>query len=229
MTEARRIWVVTVALMATLLLVVSAIGFWAVPKRREELWFELAKAGIQLAVVIGLGGVVSSVLRAVDASRERRRIRNEHRFATFQQLVAAYHQLKLVRRNLRMVGVRDGPDALRPEQVEALRSGMTMVVEAELTLEQIYREVNTRSVFHRTVEIESSLDLLLPYIRQLVKEWEAHGPAFWPDHQTENVRNLVALQAFLAGAEHGFRKNAADPMMNMQLAVRDELLAGDRS
>ncbi len=226
MTDMRRIWVAALASMAALVIAVVAIGLWVVPQRRDDLWFELAKAGIQLVVVIGLGGVVSSVFRVVDVSRERRRIRDEQRFAIFQQLVTAYHQLKFVRRNLRMVGLRNGPDELRPEQVEALRSGMATVTDVELTLEQIYRELDARSVFDQSDELHGHLARLLQYVSKLVEEWEGHGASFWPDHQTDRVQDLVVLQAFLGSAKDDFRPNAADPMGRMEWIVRGEILAG---
>ena len=225
----KRIWFAAAAAMITLVLAVVAIGVWAVPARRGDLWFELAKAGIQLVVVIGLGGVVSSVLRTADVARERRKILDEHRFAIFQQLVTAYHQLKFVRRNLRMVGLRDGPDALRSEQVEALRAGMTTVVDVDLTLEQVYRELDARSVFDRSQEIHGYLGQLLTYISKLVEEWETHGASFWPDRQTGRVRDLVVLQAFLGSAEDDFRPNAARPMGRVEAIVREELLGSDET
>src|SRR5207244_856571 len=157
-------------------------------------WVELAKAGIQLVVVIGLGAVVSFVLRMLDVSRERRRTRDERRFATFQQLVKAYHQLKFVRRSLRMVGLRDGPDKLFPEQVDALRSGMATVVDVNLTVEQIFRELDARSVFEGAAEIQDHLGRLLEYVENLVDEWESHGMGFWPDHQTGRVRTYSSCR-----------------------------------
>lgn len=227
MGDMKRAWVAALVSMAALVMAVVAIGGWAVPARRDDLWVELAKAGIQLVVVIGLGGVVSAVLRTIDVSRERRRIRDERRFAIFQQLVTAYHQLKFVRRNLRTVGLRDGPDELLPEQVEALRAGMATVVDANLTLEQLYRELDARSVFERSEEVHHHLGRLLQYLSNLIDEWEHNGAGFWSTRQTGRVRDLVVLQAFLGPAKDDFRPNAADPMGRVEWIVRDELLAGE--
>ena len=177
MSDMGRIWVVALASMAALVIAVFAIGAFAVPTRTDDLWVEGAKAAIQLVVVIGLGGVVSFVFRTVEVSRERRRILDERRFAIFQQLVTVYHQLKFVRRNLRMVGLRGGPDGLLPEQVEALRSGMETVVDVGLTLEQISRELDAQSVFDRSEEINRELGRLLQYVDNLVEEWEGRGRA----------------------------------------------------
>jgi hypothetical protein len=216
-------WVVAGVGMAALVLGVVAIGRWAVPDRREDLWVELAKAAIQLVVVIGLGGIVSVVLKTVEVSREQRRIRDERRFAVFRDLVNAYHQLKSVRRNLRMAGLRGGPDELRPEQVEALRAGMASLVEVELTLEQVHRELDARSVFDWADEIRRHLQRLMTYVSKLISEWERNGGGFWPDRQTGRLQDLPALQAFLGVAKADFRPNAADPMGRMEWIVRSEL------
>jgi hypothetical protein len=205
-------WRVPVAVVAGSFVLATVIVIAvarAVPEQRDELWIDLAKAGIQLAVVIGLGGVL-----------------DEHRFEVFRDVIAAYHQLKSVRRNLRTVGLRDCTDhPLRPEQIEALRSEMATVVEVQLTLEQMMRELDARSTtFARSAEIALHLSRLAIYVDGLVEEWEKHGRKFWADHQPGKVSDLKALQAFLGRAADDFRPRAADPLGRVEQIVREELL-----
>jgi hypothetical protein len=210
--------------MVLLLAAVACIGVFLVPGRGTDIWVEIAKACIQLVVVVGLGGIVGLVLRSVDEMRDQRRARDDRRFAIFQQLVTAYHRLKFVRRNLRTVGLRHpGPEQLRAEQLAALREGLTSIVEVDLTLEQVYRELDARSVFTDQVSIHEHLGRLLKYVSCLVEEWEMHGGGFWDDQQAIRVGDLPKLQAFLGPAKDDFRPNAADPMGRVEWIVRGEL------
>jgi hypothetical protein len=191
---------------------------------------EIAKACIQLLVVVGLGGVVGVVLRSIDERREERRARDERRFAIFQQIVDAYHCVKLVRRSLRTVGLRDKALAqLRPEQLASLRDGMTKIIEADLTLEQIDRELETRRVYDRTDDLRYQLQRILGYLSPLVEEWEKNGGKLWSDQQAVRVQDLPKLQAFLGPAGSDFRPHAADPMGWIGWIVRDELLGSGPS
>jgi hypothetical protein len=215
------------AVLAALLVAgVTAIALWVVPDRRDDIWVDLARAGIQLVVIIGLGGVVSLVLRDAEAARERRRLLDERRFATFEQLVTVYHRLKLVRRDLRMVGLRCHPDVLRPEQVEALRTGMQTLTEAQLTLEEIVRGLDARPVFDNAEEIHNRLTSLASYVGKIVEEWEDEGRHFWVDQQTRKVAKLPRLQKFIGPAPDDFRPNAAEPLGWVEWTVREQLLDG---
>jgi hypothetical protein len=222
----RRITIGAIAFAAVLVAGIVAIALWVVPDRREDIWVDLARAGIQLVVIIGLGGVVSSVLRGAEASRDRRRQRDERRFAIFEQLVTAYHRLKFVRRNLRMVGIRSQPDVLRAEQIEALRTGMQTITEVQLTLEEVLRSLDARSVFDNATAIRDHLGDLGQYVGRLVDEWERHGKCFWVDHQTRKVSELRALQRFLGPAKDDFRPHAAEPLGWVEWIVRGELPEG---
>lgn len=125
----RIIWLSTAAAVVVLLAVVICVAVFLAPSRAADIWTEIAKACIQLVVVVGLGGIVGVVLRSIDERRDERRARDERRFAIFQELVDAYHRIKLVRRRLRTVGLRaPGPERLRSEQLKTLREGMTTII-----------------------------------------------------------------------------------------------------
>ena len=158
-------------------------------------WTEIAKACIQLVVVVGLGGIVGVVLRSIDERRDERRARDERRFAIFQELVDADYRIKLVRRRLRTVGLQaPGPERLRSEQLKETSGGNDNDHQAELTFEQIYRGLDTRSVFDQNDDIRKHLGQLLDYTSGLVGEWEKYGGAFWKDTQTRRVADMPKLQ-----------------------------------
>jgi hypothetical protein len=226
MTVERRITAAAAAVAVGLVTGIVAIVVWVIPDRRDEIWVDLAGAGIQLIVIIGLGGVVTSVLRYAEASRDRRRQRDDRRFAIFAELVTAYHRLKFVRRNLRMIGIRSRPDVLRAEQVEALRTGMQTITEVQLTLEEVVRSLDARSVFDNAAAIHDDLSKLAAYVDGLVDEWEHHGECFWAESQTRKVADLPRLQAFLGPAKDDFRPNAAVPLGRVEWTVRGELPEG---
>ena len=140
--------------------------------------------------------------------------------------MTVYHRLKFVRRNLRMVGLRCHPNVLRSEQVEALRTGMETITEAQLTLEEIVRGLDARPVFDQAEEIHRRLTVLASYVGELVDEWENQGRHFWVDQQTRKVGKLPRLQKFLGPAEDDFRPNAAEPLGWVEFTVREQLLDG---
>lgn len=222
----RLIWISIGVASVFLLAIVFCVAVFLGPSRAPDIWMEIAKACIQLVVVVGLGGVVGGVLKVVDEQRSQRRLRDDLRFKVFQEVVTAYHRLKFVRRNLRAVGLRrPEPGRLRPEQVSALRKGQTTLVEVELTLEQMNRELETRSIFDRSPEIRRHLARLLAYLSKIIDEWEHYGGQVWGDQQSVSVGELPRLQAFLGRAEHDFRPNAADPMGWVEWIIRDELIS----
>jgi hypothetical protein len=226
----RLVWLSMAAASVLLLAVVLCIAVFLAPSRAPEIWMEIAKACIQLVVVVGLGGAVGAVLKAVDEQRSQSRLRNDLRFRVFQEVVSAYHRLKFVRRNLRAMGLRrPGPERLRPEQVSALRDGQKTLVEVQLTLEQMHRELETRSIFDRSEEIRRHLARLLNYLSSVVEEWERYGGQLWKDQQSVLVDELPRLQAFLGRAEDDFRPNAADPMGWVEWIVREELVSAHSS
>jgi hypothetical protein len=222
----RRVLTRAVVLAAMLVAAVTAIALGAVPDRRDDIWVDLARAGIQLVVIIGLGGVVSLVLKDAEAARDRRRLLDERRYATFEQLVTMYNRLKFVRRNLRMVGLRSHPDALRAEQVEALRTAQQTITEVQLTLEEVLRGLDARPIFDKAKEIHERLGILTIYVDKLVDEWERQGKHFWVDQQTRKVGDLPRLQKFLGPAKDDFRPNAAEPLGWVEWIIREQLIEG---
>jgi hypothetical protein len=222
-----RILVTTLGALAVLLTAVAVIAMFLAPGRQADIWVELAKACIQLVVVVGLGGIVGLVLRSVELIRDERRAIDDRKRSILEQLVGAYYRLKFVRRNLRTVGLHHpARERLRSEQLAALREGMTSIVEVGLTIEQVYRDVDdARADFDQatSVEVQEHLRQLLAYVGALVEEWERYGGEFWEDDEMMTVGDLPVLQAFLGPAENDFHPHAAEHLGRVELIVRHAL------
>ena len=78
----------------------------------NDLWFELAKGGVQLLTIVILGGAVAAAFRSLDARRDDRRRLDEYRAAFVHELLDAYRRIKAVRRSLRASGLRSPTSGL---------------------------------------------------------------------------------------------------------------------
>lgn len=65
-----------------------------------DAWSDVSKAGVQMAVITVAGAVVTTAFRYIDEHRGR----DEQRRQVFGEVVAAYNEVKAVRRNLRALG-----------------------------------------------------------------------------------------------------------------------------
>jgi hypothetical protein len=108
-------------------------------------------------------------------------------------------------------------------QLTALREGLTSIAEADLTLEQIYRGLDARSVFTDQASFHEQLGRLLKYLSGIVEEWQMHGGGFWDDEQTVRVGDLPKRRVLLGPATDDFGPNAADPMGRVEWIVPGEL------
>ena len=102
-------WWLVVVLVCGLLagagLVAAGLLFTS-SSRRSDIWIDLAKAGVQLGVVVVIGGVIATLLRSFDDYRDYRRREREYRLSVFHDLLGAYKGLKAARRTLRAFGFR---------------------------------------------------------------------------------------------------------------------------
>jgi len=97
-------WVVTASVLLIILAIgvtLMSIGIARSPAPKEAFWTDVAKAGLQIAVITFLGAVVTATFKYVD---DRRR-RDEQRLQVFRDTIAAYNRVKEVRRNLRALGL----------------------------------------------------------------------------------------------------------------------------
>src|SRR5512132_4363055 len=93
-------WLVIATFLVALLVAVGAIWLGASNSTSPspDLWYEVAKAGLQLFAIALLGGAVAGAFKILDGRREDRRRRDEYLGVVADQLWNAYLRVKAVRR-----------------------------------------------------------------------------------------------------------------------------------
>jgi len=221
-------------IVAGVLIAVVGFIFYA-NTSRETTWRAIAESLIQLALVALIGGGLTYLIHYAQASiersrqdrdraqEERRRI-DERRLQVFRDLVASYNHVKGVRRNLRTLGLFDS-DALNAEQVAELRAQMTLLIEAQLSIEAIGREFSAdRATFSEESTLHRYTDTVEKYLHDVIKQWECHGGAIWAGVDRTKMQALDALHDFIAGTDRGFRENIMNPMRELRGTLRTQLL-----
>jgi hypothetical protein len=172
-----------------------------------DLWFELAKAGMQLFAVGILGAVVAAALRILDDHRQDRRRRDEYRAETAGELLDAYHRIKAVRRKLRAAGFRSpGWGTVSAEQSADFRAQMDLLDDAQLALEKVARDVKAQpGVFQpHQVVIGSKIRQAEQYVHDVISDWEKHGQEVKTGADLSSVMGSFGhFSQFLGRAEDG--------------------------
>jgi hypothetical protein len=191
----------------------------------NDVWLELSKAGIQLAVVVGLGAIVSLVVRMFEEARERRRLVDELRLDVFHDLVNSYQSLKAARRNLRAIGLRNWQGgALSAKQVDVLSEWMATLIEVEMAFGRVNRDLDARAhVFSSSANIRDHVLALEEYAHALVEEWEDIGGPIREGSGCKPTQ-IRKLSAFLGPADKDFTPHAARSIGIVEWTIRAELL-----
>ncbi|MEE3850156.1 hypothetical protein VZC37_07410 [Gordonia sp. LSe1-13] len=174
---------------------------------------ELFKSLTQLVVVGFIGAMVSAMIQYFRDQREHRtelikeqrdqeKITRARQYEVFAEIVTAYHQFKTVRRNLRMIGILDAIESgrlnsLTKTQIADLRSGMLVLSDVDLTLEQIDRSLTVDPMFEDSEALQADLYPMRDYVEALVDEWELRGPQFLVAGAAPDDIQLPILHAFL--------------------------------
>jgi hypothetical protein len=107
-----------------LALAVGVVVFGAKMAHHDPIGTEIAKAGMQLAIVTIIGGSITWILRHVERLREEHRSLNEYRLNVLQEVTTSYNQIKAVRRTLRAFGFTAPNTPLTHDQVMEFRAQM---------------------------------------------------------------------------------------------------------
>jgi hypothetical protein len=220
---------VALALAIGAILVVA--GWFALPLRHSDFWFEAAKAGLELAIVATLGGLVGYALknaeteraaeqRSLEADRvtqqeaasrreqeERAELRrvDDYRLGLRRGMVTAYNDIKAIRRTLRAYGFRspESGATLSSAQVEEFRTEMDALISAQLSLETIQREVEAQEQAFAgdAPELVDALHRAQSYVNDVIDDWETFGVKIRADMDAGEVTHLEKLQEFLAPAQ----------------------------
>ena len=209
---------VTIALVAILFLGITLIAFGLEqsPGPNDEFWIDVAKAGLQVAVITFIGLLVNVLLKSVD---ERRR-RDEQRLEVFRSIILAYNQVKAVRRNLRTLGFLEPPGKLNALQARGLREQMSALNDAQLSLEAIKREVDESRLFISKKEIVAELVIAEKYLtRDIHDRWEEAGGLVWEGSAPESLRPLALVESFIGRESDGHREfemGFSDPLRRLR-------------
>jgi hypothetical protein len=196
----------------------------AVPEKPPDIWPELLKAGVQIGLV---GIVASGVTQMLGFARDLR----EYRLRIFTELADAYNGIKAVRRTLRGLGFRqpNAGDQLTAEQADKYFAEMQSLIASQLALERINRELATRSErfrFRSERAVGKQLKIVEQHVHDLIGEWEDFGPKIVKGADTKCVRDRDLLQAFLETKSPSFKRNVADPMIEVEKWLRSRLYGG---
>jgi len=213
-------------------------GLAAAPLRRPDFWFEAAKAGLQLGVVVIVGGLVGYALRHLESEREARRSSrgrlDEYRLGLVRDLVTAYNEVKAVRRTLRAYGF-SSPEpgvTLKTDQIAEFQRQMESLMWAQLSLERIQREIKAQGqVFGADADdLMKMVDRAQRYVNDVIKDWETSGAGLIVDEDARTTMSkFTHLQDFLAsakGPESRFKAKLSEPLGKAGEILQRHHLAG---
>jgi len=194
--------------------------------RKEDLWFEIGNAGIQLTVLTIIGGLVATGLRHLDSIREEQRRLNDYRLAILRQVITSYNQIKAARRTMRAFGFRSPTTGtLREYQVEEFVAQMKSLNTAQLALEGVFRDMEVcRETFLRYPDVLKAVRHVADYINGIIKDWERNATAVTVGTDATVVNAMMAFQAFLDKSALSFKKGAAEPIERLEERIRAEVL-----
>lgn len=140
---------------------------------KETVRFELIKLLLQLLVVIIIGGVI---LKLVEWSREKTRLRAETRIDYINRLGKIYRTVKLARRELRAGGLTTKygipPNTIRGKYLEVYNVQMKSLNQAQLELEGLKVEAKRLPAFVTSRNTYASLKAMEEYLNTIVEEYE---------------------------------------------------------
>ncbi len=221
-------------LFGTVLIVVFVVGVTLAligvvksPTPRDEFWSDLAKAGLQIAIITVLGAIVTTTLKYVD----ERRARDEQRLQVFRDIIAAYNRVKAVRRNLRGLGVLAPANSLNAMQAKAFREQMMALNDAQLSLEAVKKELAESRLFKDPTAMIAQLRTVEHYLGGTVyKRWEESGGGIWEGADTEALRDVKLVE--FAGHKHegyrAFEEKVSKPLDDLTRLLHAELFGAPK-
>lgn len=187
--------------LAGLLLVVV---YLSLPEaQRPALLTDVGRAAITFIPVAFVSVIVAELVRRRDADKVAREMRLEARRRFWSRAISAYHESKAVRSVLRGRGLRpDSITPLTPELVQLLAEQMQALTASQLAFAQLEREVETSEAqFINPSSLSEELAEMEHSLRQVVKEWEAYGPALGPGKSSSVFDEWPNYRQFVASAD----------------------------
>jgi hypothetical protein len=177
---------------------------------------EAAKAGFQLLVLAAAGAGVTGVLEWSNRRQDERRHVNDAAVELLRDLIDGYNNLKGTRRALRNLGFGEPAGrVITRRQHEGFEREMRVLLEVQLTLERIGREIGIRlgedededeDDTHAQTRPQQLLAGMESCVKAIVDEWEKDGARVLVGGETL-AASMAALPKLRAFAGHG----SADP------------------
>lgn len=168
-----------VALVALVILELALYSD-ASPDRREPMRLELFKSGLQLAVIVIVGGGIALLYKWVERNWETRRTQSELRKHYVARLGDAYRGVKEARRLLRASGIRPLPGAapsiLSEGQIDRYDEQMRTISQEQLALEALGIESENFPLAADSKSLTSEIRKMERYLGRIIDEYEDVRP-----------------------------------------------------
>lgn len=173
--QSARDWLIAVLIVAGVLSVAGIVLGMLLTDSDDEIWSDVARAGVQVVAVGLIGGAVAAAWRYFEQERDWERQVHEQQLAVFRQVVESYNEVKAIRRTLRSLGLRGFTGALNEVQVNGFREQMLRLNAVQLSFEALKREVGETDIFEEdTPALVLGLYKIEHYLNRVLAVWE-HG------------------------------------------------------
>lgn len=222
-----------IALLSLLgLVVIIASAFLATrtqDKWLDDLWIEVAKAGVWVVGVGVLGGALGAIWKSISArlqeqiaadekERDRDIERNEKMRAELVALVNMYNEVKAVRRTLRSLGfdpkyrpeLAGQEHLLSLEQVRGFHGQMLILNGLQLDFEAKARQFGqTNLLREETEQVVKHLGKIESHLNQVLELWEHSG---WRVQEGADIDVVSKGLEGLIRVRQNLRPNVSDPL-----------------
>jgi hypothetical protein len=196
-------------------IVIGALG----ADRGDDLWLEVAKAGVQMVAVGLIGTAVAAAWRYLEQERDRKRQVHEQQLAVFREVVWSYNEVKAIRRTLRSLGLRSFTGALSDVQVSGFREQMQRLNVVQLSFEALAREVPETDIFKPdSSAIAKELSAIEAHLNDVLSVWEHSGSLVAAGTDGKVVSSLERIIRY----EH-FKKGVIDHRRKIGALIHDHL------
>lgn len=175
----------------------------------DDLWLEVAKAGVQIIAVGVLGGALATAWRTLDRKRERERRERDKIRVEITAMVTLYNDVKSVRRVLRSLGFESGTGQLTQRQADGFNAQMLTLNALQLGFESKMRWFGqTDSLGTDTEHVVRLLHHVEAYLNGVLRPWEQGG---WTIGAGSEMRSVSAGLDPLFDTSK-FRSGASEPL-----------------
>jgi hypothetical protein len=168
----------------------------------RDVWTEVSKAGVSIALITVAGAIGSVAVKRAD----ERRAREAELRRILHIVLDAYNGATAARRNLRAIGLPE-PDQdrlLGDDQIRELRAVLAELNDHQLGIEAVAREIPHSGLFRDPDTAVSSLRCAEDFInKSAIRTWEHTGGQLWPGRDV-SFANLRGLDEFIGRKRDGF-------------------------